>query len=125
MRAPARARMNQWSPELLQTWKTLATSEYLFGLMGNPPSSLCGMQSRRDGEERSLKSKSATGDHNSNADAEQAVQKVEDEVRTWKDALEDAVKERIPPTHDILAWMVEHAMSIDRRTAVGEDGKTP
>ena len=30
-----------------------------------------------------------------------------------------------PPTHDILAWLVEHAMSIDQRTAVGSDGKTP
>ena len=68
-----------------------------------------------------VKVESATGDHNANADAEQAVQKVEDEVRTWKDAVEDAVGERIPPTHDILAWIVEHAMSIDRRTAVGED----
>ena len=57
-----------------------------------------------------VKVESATGVHNSNADAEQAVQKVEDEVRTWKDAVEDAVREKIPPTHDILAWMVEHAM---------------
>ena len=50
---------------------------------------------------------------------------MEDEVRTWKDAVEDALKEKVPPTHDLLAWMVEHAMSVDRRTAIGEDGKTP
>ena len=68
---------------------------------------------------------SATGDHNANGDAEQAVQKVEDEVRTWLDAVNDSIKGSVPPTHDLLAWMVEHAMSVDRRTAVGADGKTP
>ena len=70
------------------------------------------------------KVESAAGDHDSNGDAEQAVQKVEDEVRTWLDATNDAIKSRIPPTHDILAWIVEHACSVDRRTAVGADGKT-
>ena len=44
-----------------------------------------------------VKVESATGDHNSNGDAEQAVQKVEDEVRTWLDATNDAIKDRIPP----------------------------
>ena len=44
-----------------------------------------------------VKVESATGDHNSNGDAEQAVQKVEDEVRTWLDATNDAIGDRIPP----------------------------
>ena len=65
------------------------------------------------------------GDHDSNGEAEQAVQKIEDEVRTFKDALDDAIKDRIPPSHDILAWMVDHVASIYRRVAVGTDGKTP
>ena len=78
------------------------------------------------GEARGEKQReSATGDQNSNGDAEQTVQEVEDETRTWKDALEDAIKDRIPPSHDILAWIIEHAASIDRRTSVGDDGKTP
>ena len=47
------------------------------------------------------------------------------EVRTWKSTLDDALGERIPPSHPILAWMVEHVSSIDRRAAIGEDGKTP
>ena len=61
----------------------------------------------------------------SNGEAEQAVQKIEDETRTFKDSLEDAIGERVPESHDILTWMVEHVASIDRRTAVGQDGKTP
>ena len=72
-----------------------------------------------------MKVESATGDHDANGDAEQAVQKIEDEVRTWLDATNDSIKDRVPPSHDILAWMVEHAASINRRTAIGEDGKTP
>ena len=36
-----------------------------------------------------VKVESATGDHNSNGDAEQAVQKIEDDVRTWLDATND------------------------------------
>ena len=72
-----------------------------------------------------VKVESMAGDHDSNGDAEQAVQKVEDEVRTWLDATNDSIKDRIPPHHPILAWMVEHAMSIYRRTYVGTDGKTP
>ena len=67
----------------------------------------CKVKERWGGE--IVKVESATGDHNSNADAEQAVQKIEDETRTWKDALEDAIKDRVPPTHDSLAWIVEHA----------------
>ena len=72
-----------------------------------------------------VKVESATGDHNANGDAEQAVQKAEDEVRVWKDMPDDVIKGSVPPTHDLLAWMVEHACSVDRRVAVGSDGKTP
>ena len=66
-----------------------------------------------------VKVESMAGDHDTNGDAEQAVQKVEDEVRTWLDATNDSIKSKIPPTHDLLAWIVEHACSVDRRTAVG------
>ena len=53
------------------------------------------------------------------------VQKLEDEMRNWKGALEDRIQERIPATHPIMAWLAEHVASIDRRFAVGDDGKTP
>ena len=61
-----------------------------------------------------VKVEAATGDHDSNGEAEQAVQKVEDEVRTWKSTLDDAIGDRILPSHPILTWMVEHVSSIDR-----------
>ena len=68
---------------------------------------------------------SCIGDSDSNGDAEQAVRKIEDELRTWKSCIDDAIKDRLPPTHDLLTWLVEHVASINRRTAVGQDGKTP
>ena len=43
-----------------------------------------------------VKVEAATGDHDANGDAEQAAQKGEDEVRTWLDALNDAIKDRVP-----------------------------
>ena len=72
-----------------------------------------------------VKVEAATGDHDANGEAEQAVQKIEDEVRTIKDSLEDSLGERVPLTHDILTWLVDHVASIDRRASIGKDGKTP
>ena len=72
-----------------------------------------------------VKVESIAGDHNSNGDAEQAVQKVEAHMRTWRSSLDDAIKDTIPPTHDLLTWLVEHVTSINRRTVVGHDGKAP
>ena len=37
-----------------------------------------------------IKVEAATGDHDANREAEQAVQKIEDGLRTWKDTLDDA-----------------------------------
>ena len=48
-----------------------------------------------------IKVEAATGDHDANGEAEQAVQKIEDETRTFKDALEDSIGDKIPATHDI------------------------
>ena len=45
-------------------------------------------------------------------------------MRTWLDATNDSIQDRIPPTHDLLTWLVEHVVSIHNRTAIGEDGRT-
>ena len=50
-----------------------------------------------------VKVESAVGEHNTNADAEQAVQQVEDDLRTWLDATNDALKGKVPATHPRLA----------------------
>ena len=49
------------------------------------------------------------GESKSNGASERAVQMVEDRARTYKMALERRLKMRIPMTHPVMAWLVEHA----------------
>ena len=67
---------------------------------------------------------SAVSDSQSNGRAERAVQAVEDLLRTMKLALEDRIKRRIPSTHAIMAWLVEHVANILNKYRVSPDGKT-
>ena len=68
---------------------------------------------------------SAVGESQSNGKAENAVQRLEDLVRTYKSALESHTRIRIPARHPITRWMVEHAASIHNRYVLNEDGSTP
>ena len=45
--------------------------------------------------------------------------------RVSKSCLDDSIGDRIDPSHPILTWLVEHVASVDRRTSVGQDGRTP
>ena len=72
-----------------------------------------------------IKVESMVGDSNTNSEAEQAVQKIQDEMRTFKSSLDDAIKDRIDPSHPRLTGLVEHVASVDRRTSIGQDGRTP
>ena len=68
---------------------------------------------------------SPVGSSASNGVAERGVQTVEGQIRVLKDALETRLKEVIPSTHNILAWLVEFAGTLVNRYEVGRDGKTP
>ncbi len=65
------------------------------------------------------------GHSQSNGEIEQAVQKIEDQVRTMKSGLEERLGMAIPAKHPILTWLVEHAADVIRRYLIGEDGRTP
>ena len=52
------------------------------------------------------------GESKSNGSAERAVQLVEDLVRTHKLALEHRIKMRIPMSHPVMSWLVEHVGSM-------------
>ena len=39
-------------------------------------------------------------------------------------ALEDRIKRRIPSTHPVMSWMVEHVATVLNKYKVGADGKT-
>ena len=63
-------------------------------------------------------------DSQSNGTAERAVQSVERIVRTHKLALEKKLQKRIPSTHPVMTWLVEHGVDILNKFLVGADGRT-
>ena len=68
---------------------------------------------------------SAVGESASNGRAERAIQAIEDKHRTLKIALESRIATRIPSTHPVLKWLVEHSATVLNRCRVNENGKTP
>ena len=68
---------------------------------------------------------SAVGESQSNGRAENAVQRLEDLLRTYKCALESNIGFRIPVEHPVINWMVEHSASVYNRHVCNEDGMTP
>ena len=69
--------------------------------------------------------KSKAYDSKSNGRAESTVRRVEEQVRTMKLALEDALKTELDVHHPVFSWMVQHAADIITKCAVGRDGRTP
>ena len=68
---------------------------------------------------------SAVGESQSNGRAENAVQRLEDLLRTYKCALETNIGFRIPVEHPVIDWMVEHAASVYNRHVCNDEGTTP
>ena len=64
-------------------------------------------------------------DSKSNGRAENAVKRLEGQVRTFKLALQEAIGYEIDVEHPIFEWLVEHSADILTKVTVGEDGKTP
>ena len=60
-------------------------------------------------------------DSQSNGIAERAVQTVEGQVRAMLLALESRLDAKIPMTHHVIAWLVEHAADVLNKFAVGID----
>ena len=63
-------------------------------------------------------------DSQSKGIAERAVQTVEGEVRVMLLALESRLDAKIPVTHHVITWLVEHAADVLNKFAVGIDGRT-
>jgi hypothetical protein len=68
---------------------------------------------------------SAVGESQSNGRAENAVQRLEDLVRTYKAALEAHIDMRIPSLHPVIRWIVDHAASVYNRHVITDEGTTP
>lgn len=68
---------------------------------------------------------SAVGESASNGKAENAVQRVEDMMRTYKSAFENHINARIPAKHSVLHRVAEHTASIMNRHVCNDSGDTP
>ena len=64
----------------------------------------------RDGE--TINQNSPVGESQSNGVVEKPVRDIEDEVRTLKDALETHIGARLKTKSPVMAWLVEHALSL-------------
>ena len=76
------------------------------------------------GEERTLEELALVGDSRGNGIAERSVQAVEEMIRVHKLALERRLGNKVPVSHKIFNWLVEHCADILNRFQVGKDGKT-
>ena len=68
---------------------------------------------------------SAVGESQSNGNAERAVQQEEDQVRTIKSALASRIGAKIPSSHPLVRWMVEHSVDILNKYTVNISGISP
>ena len=68
---------------------------------------------------------SPVGESQANGRAEQAVQQIENQLRTMKAAFEDRFDMRLPSGSIIMKWLVEHVAGTINRTLLDTDGRTP
>ena len=64
-------------------------------------------------------------DSKSNGRAENAVKRIEGQVRTIKLYLEQAIGRELEVDHPVFEWLVEHCADILTKQTVGPDGRTP
>ena len=79
---------------------------------------------KRERNERIVIEASPVKESRSNGAIESAVQQVQGQFRTMKDALENKIGARLSPNSAIIPWMVIHSARTINRYQVGEDGKT-
>lgn len=68
---------------------------------------------------------SAVGESASNGRAERAVQTVEDQLRVGKSALEARLGAKIPCSHPVIRWMVEHYVDVINKYSINKTGMSP
>jgi hypothetical protein len=64
------------------------------------------------------------GEHQSNGAVENAIQRVQGQIRTLRDALESRIGERVKGEDNIFTWLVRNSAAPMNRYQVGVDGRT-
>ena len=67
---------------------------------------------------------SLVGEHQSNGEVENAVNRIRGQIRVTKDALETRFGKKLGREHPILPWLISHTVENINRFQVGSDGKT-
>ena len=67
---------------------------------------------------------SPAGDSRSNGIAERAVQSISEQVRVVRNSLETHIQAKIPGTHPVTCWLVEHCADLLNKYQKGQDGRT-
>ena len=68
---------------------------------------------------------SAVGASASNGRAERTVQTVEDQLRVLKAAFESRIGAKVPGSHPVIRWLVEHVADIINKYAITRNGMSP
>ena len=64
------------------------------------------------------------GESQSNGAIERAIQSIEDQLRTLKLALESRIGKRIPMSHPVMTWLVQHSTIVPARYLEDSEGVT-
>ena len=67
---------------------------------------------------------SPVGDSRSNGIAERAVQSVAEQIRVLRASLEGKIQAKLPGTHPVTTWLVEHSADLLNKYQVSADGRT-
>ena len=67
---------------------------------------------------------SPVGEHQSNGEIENAINRIRGQLRVAKDALESRCKCKIERGNPILPWLISHTVANVNRFQIGTDGKT-
>ena len=91
---------------------------------GEPAIAALKEAAKNERNERIVIESSPVKEFKSNGAIEAAVQQVQGQFRTMKDALETKIGARLAPNSTIIPWIVVHAARTINRYQVGDDGKT-
>ena len=74
--------------------------------------------------EETLLENSPVGDSQSNGIAERAVQAISEQTRVLRASLEAKLGAKVPGSHPVTCWLIEHAAELLNKYQKGEDGRS-
>ena len=116
---------NHGAQELLKDIERLGYQEVCLKFDGEPALKAVQEDVQKRREKPTLVENSPVGDSQANGVAERAVQAVAQQLRVLRAGLEQRIEAKVPGSHPIVTWIVEHAADLLNRYQIGEDGKTP